>query len=745
LEYYQQALAIRKQISDRSGEGTTLNNIGGIYSSLGRYPRALEYYQQALVIEKEIGDRSGEGNTLNNIGFIYDSLGQYPKALEYYQQALALKKEIGERKGEGSTLNNIGAIYNSLGQYPKALEFFQLALAIRKQIGDRSGEGATLNNIGSIYNSLGQYPKTLEYYQQALAIRKEIGDRSGEGTTLNNIGFIYGSLGQYPKALEFSQQALAIRKEIGDRSGEGTTLSNIGYLLDAQKQPELAIVFYKQSVNLRESIRKEVRKLSRQEQQSYTQSVADTYRALADLLLKQGRIMEALQVLDLLKVQELQDFFKDVKGNERTAEGIEMLSEEQQILSHLDTANLNQYLKSGSVTALVQQLQQTAKAQDLKLAAYTNLQTRLQNLGTNSALLYPLILRDRIELVLFTRNAPPINRTTTLKQTELEQAVKSFRAAIQQRNSQDIRQPAQQLYNWLIKPIETDLQQANIKTLIYAPDGQMRYVPLAALYDGKQWLVEKYQINYITALSLTKLDQPSAQLPRILAGAFTDANATITIEGQSFAFGAIPFALPEVESLAQQFPSTIQLKGKDFNRNAMTSERLNGYSIVHLATHGKLVSGAPEDSFILLNNNEYITLREIKNWQLPNVALVVLSACQTALGDKLGNGIEVIGFGYQLQQAQARASIATLWEISDASTGNLMNEFYAKLQQRQQPPVEALREAQIALITGKGQTGGTSKPRSSVQWPLGQNTGSISRDLSHPYYWAPFILIGNGL
>jgi len=273
----------------------------------------------------------------------------------------------------------------------------------------------------------------------------------------------------------------------------------------------------------------------------------------------------------------------------------------------------------------------------------------------------------------------------------------------------------------------------------------MRYVPLAALYDGQQWLVEKYQINYITALSLTKLDQRTSQPPRILAGAFTDSNGNVKVNGQSFLFSAIPFALPEVENLTRQFPNTTKLIGKDFNRTAMTSERINGYDILHLATHGKLVNGAPEDSFILLNNNEYISLREIKDWKLPHVALVVLSACQTALGDKLGNGIEIIGFGYQLQQAQARASIATLWEISDASTSDLMSGFYTRLQGNQLAPVEALRQAQMAMIREGGSVSKQTRT-DSFKFPVqnGSNT-AITRNPSHHYYWAPFILIGNGL
>ena len=294
--------------------------------------------------------------------------------------------------------------------------------------------------------------------------------------------------------------------------------------------------------------------------------------------------------------------------------------------------------------------------------------------------------------------------------------------------------------------------------------------------------METYQINYITALSLTELDSESFQNPNILAGAFTESAGKIQINDELFEFGSIPAAKTEVESLVKTFPATKVLLDKDFNRTGMNPDQMNQHNIVHLATHGKLVNGSPEDSFILLNNQEYITLREIKNWKLPNVGLVVLSACQTALGGQLGSGIEIIGFGYQLQQAQARASIATLWSINDSVTSDLMNEFYTQIKQGSPNPVDALRKAQIALIRGGieaesalndlslGAEEVTVSLEALRRFQEAQMTdnleiiedknrgiikikprkreeiqpGSLGR-LSHPYFWAPFILIGNGL
>ncbi len=804
LEYSQKSLAILREVGKlpngdrstaRTWEGRTLFNIGLVYGQLGQYSQALEYSQQALAINREVGDRLWEGRTLNSLGIISDSLGQYAKALEFYQQALAIYKEIGNRSEEGRTLVNSGAVYWNLEQYTKALEFYQQALAIFTKIGDRDGEGATLNSIGLLYSDQGQYPKALEFYQQALAIQKEISDKGGEGATLNNIGAVYQDLRQYPKALEFYQQALAIIKETGNKDLEGTNLSNIGFLLEAQKQPELAIVFYKQSVNVIEAIRQNLRVLPKEQQQSFTATVAGTYRRLADLLLKQDRVLEAQRVLDLLKVQELEDYLDDVRGNNNTAQGLPNLPPEQQTwtsyqailnkaveigkeltqLRQLKKQNgtltpaqeqriaqlvkaqetireeFNNFTRSPQVLALVTQRSPESLSQDLllQMGNFNALQDNLRNLQQKAVLLYPLILDDRIELILTTPDSPPIRRTVQVPKKQLNETIAAFRSALLDRTS-DAKTPAQQLYNWLIKPLEADLKAADAQTLIYAPDGQLRYIPLAALYDGEQWLVQRYRINNITAASLTDLNSKpqyehgSAVPLQVLAGAFATGRYSFTVGGQSFDFAGLPFAGVEVENLAKTVPTTTKLIDTAFTPQ-VTVPKMDDYTIVHLATHAAFVVGTPDDSFILFGNGDRITLRDIQTWSLKNVDLVVLSACETGLGGKLGNGEEILGLGYQMQRAGARAAIASLWTVDDGGTQALMNTFYANLKKGNTTKVEALRQAQIALITGDSTALGKDRGLGVEQGDRTDVPPQVANRLSHPYYWAPFILIGNGL
>ena len=779
LDYHQQALAIHKQIGDKSGEGTTLNNIGEVYRSLGEYPKALDYYQQALAIHKQIGDKANIGTNLNNIGSVYLNLGEYPKALNYYQQTLAIDKEIDNKAGVATTLNNIGSVYRSLEEYPKALDYYQQALAIYKQVRNKLGEGYIFLNIGNVYLYLEEYPKALDYYQQSLAIRKQVGDKAGEGTTLNNIGKVYSNLGEYTKALNYYQQSLAISKQVGDKAVEAKTLNNMGLLLKAQKQPKLAIVFYKQSVSTYEQIRKQLRSLPKQQQESYTKTVADTYRYLANLLISQDRILEAQQVLDLLKVQELNDYLTQVRGSNQK---LVILKPEEEILkkyNQLQTSAIalgqeltklykipentrtqaqkqriaelvklqaelnkqfNEFGQSKDVVAQLDQLSRQAQKMAVDLSDLDGLRDDLKRL--NAVMLYPLILEDRLELIVTTPDSPPLRRTVNVKRSELNQVITEFRQALQNPGS-DAKTPAKKLYSWLIKPLENDLKQSQAKTIIYAPDGQLRYIPLSALHDGEQWLVQRLNINNITAKSLTDFTAKPQPQPRVLAGAFVEGNYNIQVIGDNYRFQGLPYAGKEVENLTKLLPKTTKLIDKEFNKED-TTVKMNEYNIVHLATHAAFVPGDASKSFILFGDGGIADLKEIGNWTLNNVDLVVLSACQTGIGGKFGNGEEILGLGYQFQSRGVRATIASLWKVSDDGTQLLMNGFYNVLKQQKITKAEALRQAQIALITDDYSAVGGKRGGLLVEGN-GDDIKQYDSKLQHPYYWAPFILIGNGL
>jgi len=218
----------------RGDEGAHLGNLGLAYWSLGEVKRAIDYYEQALAIRREIGDRRGEGNDLGNLGNAYADLGEARRAIGYHEQALAIRREIGDRRGEGNDLGNLGIAYYRLGEARRAIEYYEQASAIRREIGDRRGEGNDLGNLGLAYADLGDARRAIEYHEQALVIAREIGDRRGEGADLGNLGIAYYRLGEVRRAIEYYEQALAIRREIGDRRGEGNDHFNLGLALKGE-------------------------------------------------------------------------------------------------------------------------------------------------------------------------------------------------------------------------------------------------------------------------------------------------------------------------------------------------------------------------------------------------------------------------------------------------------------------------------------------------------------------------------
>ncbi|WP_434684355.1 CHAT domain-containing protein [Pseudanabaena minima] len=704
IDQHQRGLALARNIAARQGESLILGLLGNDYVALGEYQKALDFYQQYLAATKDISDRQGEAYAMGNIGNTYVYLGQYQKAVDWLQQSLTLVRAIGDRRGEGKALENLGNAYAYLSKYQQAIEVYQQALVIYKQIGDRNAEATALGNLGNAFNAIGQHQKAINYLQQTLEIVQTIKDRQAEGATLGNLGNAYYALKQYEKALDLYQQHLVVVRQIGERKGEASANAGIAATLVNLNQTSLAIAFYKSSIGITESIRKDIRSLGKEDRQSYLQTVADRYRYLADLLLKQGRVVEALQVLDLLKVQELEDYLKNIKGNDRTAQGVRMLELEKAISDKLLAASFENIPEINS--------QLTSKIQQLPKSEINRVPDYLQQIPQGTVLLYPLILRDRLELILFSNNNIPISRTVKISQEKLEKLIIDYRSGLLDTSSEDVQESARELYNLLIKPVEAELIQAKAETILYAADGQLRYVPLAALYDGKRWLIEKYRVSNLIAYILSDFVPQSKSQPSILAGAFGGKAGE-----QKFGQTALPATITEIQAIANSFQNSVTLTEENFSRQAIESKFKN-HNIIHLATHAEFNIGVPENSFIIFGNGDKIRLNEIIDWKIPNVDLIVLSACQTGVG-KLGDGVEILGFGYQVQKAGAKQAIASLWKVDDAGTQALMAAFYKELQKGDVTVTEALQRAQISLIR--------------------------SQTYNHPNYWSAFFAIGNGL
>jgi CHAT domain-containing protein len=422
----------------------------------------------------------------------------------------------------------------------------------------------------------------------------------------------------------------------------------------------------------------------------------------------------------------------------------------------LNGQEMRNLLDRGNLTEAVSRIEQNWEEdyqkyfeQDFAARAKTAeaISKTLSRLGVQTkkkpALIYAIPRTDQLELILILPDRPPILRSVpSAKQEKLLSAVKEFTSEITNPvniNTTSYLEPAQQLYKWIVAPLETDLQTAKIETLLFCVGEGLRTVPLAAMHDGQQFLIQKYS------------------LARIPAFKFIDSNYTDLRNAQVLAMGASDFAktankepLPavplELGAIAREWPGQSFLN-QDFTIVNLQSQRLQKkYGIIHLATHAEFRPGTPNNSYIQFWDTQLglDQMRDLK-WNNPPLELLVLSACRTALGDKEAE----LGFAGLALQSGAKSALASLWYVSDAGTLALMSEFYQqlKISRPKDPPIikaEALRQAQIAAIEGKVTIEGGQLRSSRGETPLPPSISKLdSKDLSHPYYWAAFSIIGS--
>ncbi|MDO8345604.1 MAG: tetratricopeptide repeat protein [Cellvibrio sp.] len=804
LDYYQQSLAITREIGDRNGEANNLNNLGNAYIGIGQYPQALDLYQQSLAIQREINDRNGEANSLGNLGNLYRNLGQYPQALEHNQQSLAITREIGDRNGEAINLSNLGSIYYFLGQNPQALDHYQQSLAIHRETGDRNGEAKSLLGLGNVYHYLDQYPQALDLYQQSLVIQREIGDRKGEANSLGNLGNIYQNLGQYPQALEHNQQSLAIKREIDDRNGEAKSLLNLGNVYqDLGQYPQafneyrqalsilvqvdvpesiwrvwsglsktshklgqlqIAIFTGKQAVNTLQSMRASNLALERELQTSFLEEKVFVYQRLAEMLIEQGRLAEAEQVMAMLKEDEYFDFIQrdgqdDMRitqaGYTQMENGIvtEINQFSSQLVSlgkeykNLEKLSLIDEQAKVRLTKVEKELEQAQagflklisglenyfkqagsdKALELGERQLERLESQQGMLGKHQAVIITTIVtKEKIHLLLTTPEVQ-LARESAIGEKALNDLIKRFRNALKHPGSDPVPL-AQELYTYLVKPLEKDLQQAQVETLMWSLDGALRYVPLATLHDGQQFLIEKYGLSLYTAAAHNNLHENNV-------GSWRAAGLGVSLAHPGFeALPAVPNELRNIirkndDDQIGVLSGEIHLD-RDFNRETFKSVVRAGYPVLHIASHFKLQPGDGSASKLLLGDGDTLSLDEFRRqaaFKLHGVDLLTLSACDTAVGDK-GAGGEVESFAVMAQLRGANGVLASLWRVEDESTALLMQQLYRLLSgDGRLSKAEALRQAQIKLLRGE------------------IRSNKNGEKFSHPYFWAPFVMMGNWL
>lgn len=813
IGYYEQALTIAHQINDHYVEVVLLHNIGGAKMALDLYDEAIRYFETARTLSQERKYKSIEASSLNGLGYAYSNLDRYEDAIRCYEQALPVFREFKDRMNEGVVINNLALAYSSLNDFEKAIGNFEQALTIFREVRNRYWEGQALHNLGWSYDTLNQHGKALPYFglalaiarelddkreqgrllmdmvegipelEEALAILREAKDRQAEGWTLRILGETYRKQHQFEKAVQLASEAVAVAHAIREPGSEASSLAVMMSAYKDLNAPRLAIFYGKRAVNLVQSVRTGNQGLSREMQQSLLKANDEMYHTLADLLIGEGRLGEAEQVLGLLKDEEYFNFLRrdaddaDVRTrkagltteeeayNKRFTEiqdnlvaiGAErgnlmakpsLTASDQQRLSKLDLDiaagnaaftkfldELKAHFDSGPVAARVQLLGESQGFME-----------DLRELPAGTVAIYTFVAEDQFRAILVT---PDVQKSYEypIQRADLNRKILEFRRILQD-PTLDPRPMARELYGILIEKMAGDLKQANVQTLMLSLDGTLRYLPMGALFDGEKYLIEKFALTEFTPVSNARLkDRPDRTWKAAGFG------VTRAFDGEP----ALPAVASELSGIIARKPGEggvlqgeIRLD-RDFTEQAMQTTLQKRFQVVHIASHFSFQPGNETASFLLLGDGTHLSLATLKNMPslFGGVQLLTLSACNTGMGGGNGSGQEIEGFGRLAQDKGAKAVIASLWSVVDVSTSQLMQEFYHL---RESTPgkskAEALREAQLMLLNGalKGQRGETRgitvDPASGAvpKFPIDPAT-----PYAHPYYWAAFFLMGNWL
>lgn len=784
LSFHKRALQLSREINEPSGILRSLISLGSTHEKLGDYKLAIEYFNEALQLSNKIGTDTEKASLFSNLGQVLTSIGQYEDAIKLHQQAIIIRRQLKEQRREGISLNNLGFAYTKAGQFDKALQAFEESLSIRRAIKDKTGEVNVLNNLADLYYKQKQYQKSLDVLHLALKISREIKFNQIQGQILDGIASAYKELRRYSLAQDFYLESLVIIKSTGEKGKEAIVISNLGDLFARQGKVTTAIAFYKESIQVTESIRKELTTLDIEQQKSYTNTVAYTYRALADLLLSQGRVLEAQQVLELLKIQEIRDFTQNTRAGD-TSETTEKNDSEKKLIGFANSLiKLGLEIERCDKENCPQKYLEDLKEQRFRLTQEFNATIDLFkkeaderaskddgffepekiqgksgeifSAQPNTILIYTFVQTDRTWIIWAAKGG--IKKPIEIKagRSQIGKLVLDLRTQLKSSDTDiaKLKETSKQLHDIIIPPeLQAELKANKIENLIFSLDSVTRYIPMSVLFDGKQYLLEKYAISNLISADLIdvkdRLPSDTQSIKVIAAG--------VSQKFEDFApLLNVPVELDAIVKSSQSASGIFagkRLLNAEFTSKTLRNN-LSGYNILHIATHGKFVPVDANASFLLLGDGTKLIIKDIKNAidDLYQVHLVVLSACQTALGDKGEDGVEISGLSYYFLNGGAKAVIASLWSVNDDSTSQLMKRFYANLAkgtaQAPMSKIESLRQAQLGLLRSDGSRQESDQRGNFVTVevrPIENVQPAKKNNFAHPYYWAPFILIGNGL
>lgn len=773
LARYVEALPLVRSTGNRASEGNLLNNIGRAYSVLGNHQKALDYLEQALPVRVETGDRLGRAITLNNLGLERGSLGEPERARSYHEQALQLYRDENDVRGVSNGLNNLGLDYHALREFDRARSYFQQALALDRTTGDVRLEANHLHNIGATYAEERRWTEARDYFSRSLPLRRKAGDTFGEAVTLGRLGATYVETGDTEPALAALTEALRISESLGDGQSRALALYQLARIDRAAHRLSEALEKAERLVNWFDSVRSLVP--GPDLRASYFATVRFSYELLIDTLLDlhwtqptAGFDVRAFEVSERARARSMLDSLIESHVDLHEGGDTALLERERTVRSLLAGSIERRIRTAASSPGRSGLARQDAEidrlTQDLD-AIRTEL--RLSNPQV-AALTQPrsLTLADiRAQVldddsVLFEYSLGPshsalwIATRSTFLVVELppREALEALarRAYDEFSSLGSPRGGAILALSRALVPL--DVPAFADKRLLIVADGALQYMPFGALStaSGRPLALSHEVVSLPSASTLAVLRReaaarpPSSEQVAVIADPVFDATDPRVLKvtpayGSSVAaepapglagdrhlasFDRLVSSRQEAKTIAAlaDGPGSVIALDFDASRDLVLSGRLEPFRVVHFATHGILDSARPELSGLVLSLVDprgrhvsgFLQLTDIYNLKL-RADLVVLSACRTALGkDIRGEGL--IGMTRAFMYAGTPRVIASLWEVPNRATTELMKRFYNHFLVDRLSPAAALQAAQIEI-------------QSIPRW-------------SAPFFWAGFVLQG---
>ncbi|MEA3211927.1 MAG: hypothetical protein QOE70_4984 [Chthoniobacter sp.] len=709
------------RLKDRAGEIRSLLRQGAACHALGQHRLALQALDATAALLKDSPNRRLEAELKGARGALSIFAREADQAEPLLRESLKLARAEKDPALVATVLNDLGILLTAQGRSSEALAAAEEAVRLAERSGDRALAGQARNNLADAAFGAKDYARAAQAAGQAAKAASALPDGHARAFVLMGaaqlLQRIFLEAPEHDNALRaqafrLDQEAGEVASRCGDQRALSYALGYQGALYEFEKRPadaliltrravfaaqaaqspdalyrwqwqtgrvlarqgerEPAIQAYRRAVATLQTIRNDlaIRHGNRNARSSFRDSVGAIYFELADLLLQhaealrdgeeaQGLLREARDTAELLKAAELEDYFQD------------------------DCVNL---LKSK--TKKVESISQTA------------------------AIIYIVPLPTRTELLVSLPSGRLERFKAEVSDEVLTETVRQFRLNLEDRTTDAFLEQAQQLYAWLIKPLEALMANGTLDTMIFVPDGALRTIPMAALHDGTRFLVEKYAIAVSPGLELMEA-KPVAQTPsRLMISGLSES-----VEG----FPALANVPQEIAQIGKLYGRNDALMNGTFRRDALADKlATEQFTIVHIASHGHFDSDVRK-SFVL-TFDKHLTLDDLERYIRPAqlrdqaIELLTLSACQTAAGDDRA----ALGLAGVAVKAGARSALATLWFVNDAASTQLVSDFYTELTTHPTlSKAQALQAAQKKLLA--------------------------QEQYAHPCYWAPYLLIGNWL